>query len=178
MNYPLSIYHLEESVFTQTECKEIINHIDGGRDSGAPLMLPNIEVESYITPEMGQADMVKGITGITWRSNHKFWDVLDGISWVGDVDEGDRTFLRYEKMAVNQCHNDLYDNNKVTCIFFLNDDYDGGELVLYTWSKDTCTFPVRLKPTTGSVIIFPSFLYHSVSEITGGVRYVYSRFFK
>ena len=95
-----------------------------------------------------------------------------------EVKEGDRTFLKYEVSSVNQCHNDLYDDNKFTGIFFLNEDYRGGELKLYTWSKDTCTFPVELKPKTNSMVIFPSFIYHSVNDVKDGTRYVYTKFLK
>jgi len=164
MNYPLSLFHIEDDIFDEEECESIINQIEHGRNSGAPLMLPNIDVEYIHTPDLNK--------------KHKFWDVLKKLSWVEKVEEGDRTFLKYEISSVNQCHNDLYDDNKFTCIFFLNEDYRGGELKLYTWSKDTCTFPVELKPKTNSMVIFPSFIYHSVNEVKDGTRYVYTKFLK
>lgn len=58
-------------------------------------------------------------------------------------------------------HNDYdgKDTDSFTLIAYLNDDYLGGELVF----KDG---PI-LKPTAGSLIIFPSNLYHSVNTVTG-----------
>jgi predicted 2-oxoglutarate/Fe(II)-dependent dioxygenase YbiX len=51
------------------------------------------------------------------------------------------------------------DTDSFTLIVYLNDDYMGGELVF----KDGPT----LKPTAGSLIIFPSNLYHSVNIVNG-----------
>ena len=58
-------------------------------------------------------------------------------------------------------HND-YDGKDIdsfTLIAYLNDDYLGGELVF----KDG----PALKPKAGSLLIFPSSLYHSVNNVTG-----------
>ena len=56
-------------------------------------MLPNIDVDYIRTPDLNK--------------KHKFWDVLKKLSWVEEVEEGDRTFLKYEISSVNQFHNDL-----------------------------------------------------------------------
>jgi hypothetical protein len=55
-------------------------------------------------------------------------------------------------------------------IGFLNDDYEGGDLVFL--ENET------VKKKRGSVIVFPSnFLYpHKVTEVTGGTRYTFSSY--
>jgi hypothetical protein len=52
-------------------------------------------------------------------------------------------------------------------VFYLNDDYEGGEI----------SFPkqdIKIKPTAGSLVIFPSVkpYYHQSAEITSGMKYM------
>ena len=57
----------------------------------------------------------------------------------------------------------------VTIILYLNDDFDGGDLI----------FPdlgVSYKPTCGDVAIFLSEYFHSVAMVTGGYRYCLIQF--
>jgi len=52
-----------------------------------------------------------------------------------------------------------------TIIYYLNDDYNGGEIV----------FPnvgISIKPKAGSVVIFPSSEMHKVEMVNYGVRYM------
>ena len=57
-----------------------------------------------------------------------------------------------------------------SCIFFLNDDYEGGELVFKFPGKDN---EHKIKTQKNSVVVWPSnFLYpHSVKPVTKGERY-------
>ena len=69
-------------------------------------------------------------------------------------------------------HKDMYNpediehspGNALVCNLFLNDDYDGGELI----------FPdqgLSLKPEPGDLVIFPGFLMtHGVNKVTRGTR--------
>ena len=45
----------------------------------------------------------------------------------------------------------------------LNDDYEGGDLILYGAGK--------VKQEIGSMVFFPSFLLHEVMPVTKGTRY-------
>ena len=52
---------------------------------------------------------------------------------------------------------------KLTCIVFLNTDYEGGEFSIFDGTK--------IEPEAGKLIIHPSFAGHGVSSITKGNRY-------
>jgi Rps23 Pro-64 3,4-dihydroxylase Tpa1-like proline 4-hydroxylase len=63
------------------------------------------------------------------------------------------------------------DRSRVSMLFYLNDEYEGGEL-------EFANFDVFHRPQRGDVLIFPSsFIYkHRVREVTSGVRYVVADF--
>jgi Rps23 Pro-64 3,4-dihydroxylase Tpa1-like proline 4-hydroxylase len=75
--------------------------------------------------------------------------------------------LRYDKDGYLPAHQDQGISTRVlSVLIYLNDDYEGGEI----------EFPhsnVKIKPTAGSVIFFPSnFLYvHTVHPLVSGQRY-------
>ena len=87
-------------------------------------------------------------------------------------------FNIYKKINLNKNINltnvnkDFYENNKnveFIILSFLNDDYEGGELV----------FPdnnISIKPEKGSTIVFPNYnkLNFKFNEITNGCRYMNS----
>ena len=52
---------------------------------------------------------------------------------------------------------------KMSMSLILNDDYEGGDLILYGAGK--------VKQEIGSMVFFPSFLLHEVMPVTKGTRY-------
>ena len=52
-----------------------------------------------------------------------------------------------------------------TVILYINDDYEGGEVV-FTESN------LSIKPKAGTVLMFPSYLHHQVNEVISGERYM------
>jgi hypothetical protein len=61
--------------------------------------------------------------------------------------------------------------NDFTAIIYLNDNYQGGEL----------NFPsldLSIKPKSGSLIIWPGYMTHSISTVVSGTRYTMPIFFK
>jgi len=83
-------------------------------------------------------------------------------------------FIRYYPGQTMQNHcdhiNDLFDGARkgipiLTVIGVLNDDYEGGEIIMFEDKK--------IDTKTGDVLIFPSnFLYpHEVAPVSKGVRY-------
>ena len=52
---------------------------------------------------------------------------------------------------------------KISMSLILNDDYEGGDLILYGAGK--------VKQEIGSMVFFPSFLLHEVGPVTKGTRY-------
>jgi PKHD-type hydroxylase len=70
-----------------------------------------------------------------------------------------------------ECHNDYSHDQadsprKLTVIIQLSEpaDYDGGRLQIHRTETED------LPTARGSIVLFPSFLYHSVSPVTRGVR--------
>lgn len=65
-------------------------------------------------------------------------------------------------------HVDAHDNDPtktISCVLYLNDNYEGGEL----------NFPnhnIMIKPEAGSLIIFPSKYLHESKVIKSGVKYM------
>jgi PKHD-type hydroxylase len=59
---------------------------------------------------------------------------------------------------------------KISLSAILNDDYEGGEF--QTMHLDQGKPAIRtIKPEKGSIILFPSSLYHRVKPVTKGIRY-------
>ena len=65
---------------------------------------------------------------------------------------------------IHHSHGQQYGYPSASCLFFLNDDYEGGEIVIAD---------IMYKPEKGSAIIFPSnFMFpHFVDKVTKGERY-------
>ena len=65
---------------------------------------------------------------------------------------------------IHHSHGQKYGYPQVSCLLFLNDDYEGGEFVV----ADN-----EYHPTVGSSLVFPSnFMFpHEVKEVTKGKRY-------
>jgi len=85
-------------------------------------------------------------------------------------------FLRYFPDQLMQTHCDhihsIFDGKKkgipiLSIIGILNDDYEGGELIMFGDKK--------IETKKGDILIFPSnFLYpHKIAPVTKGVRYSY-----
>lgn len=53
--------------------------------------------------------------------------------------------------------------SKYTILFYLNDDYEGGELVIPEMN-------LNVKPSSGSIIIMDQETYHYVNKITAGEK--------
>ena len=60
---------------------------------------------------------------------------------------------------------------KLSITVTLNDDYEGGELMIdsedHYWNKN----PRKVRSGLGSVAVFPSDTYHRVTKVTKGTRY-------
>ena len=71
-------------------------------------------------------------------------------------------------------HTTPYDNGLIRKLSFtlcLNEDYEGGELKFSTPHPDSNKNLVDiLKPKTGTMITFPSHIWHKVEPVTKGIR--------
>jgi len=82
--------------------------------------------------------------------------------------------LKYEKGGFYIPHSDshaIYPRT-ISVVYFLNNDYEGGELVFHTPDRE-CKEMFRVKAAPGRAVLWPSnFLYpHSVTKVTKGRRY-------
>tara|TARA_R110000796_G_scaffold252523_1_gene387371 strand:+ start:5587 stop:6072 length:486 start_codon:yes stop_codon:yes gene_type:complete len=65
-----------------------------------------------------------------------------------------------------------YPYYKATSIIFLNDDYDGGELVTANDMEDSMKNTRKInKPKKGSIVSFSNMIYHRVNPVIKGKRY-------
>ena len=69
---------------------------------------------------------------------------------------------------IHHSHKQEYGFPQGSLLYFLNDDYEGGEFVVA--GKE-------IKPNKGSSVVFPSnFMYpHEAKEVTGGTRWSEAR---
>lgn len=70
---------------------------------------------------------------------------------------------------------------KITVVVNLNTDYEGGEFQIQKWAspdaKNRFSTLSQMKKA-GSIIVFPSFLYHRITPVTKGNRYSLTCWFK
>jgi len=143
--------------FTKDECKQIIN---------LSKVLPRVERDesprliSYDFYSIGWNETTKWIfdrldSYLTETTGIKVIKNLDAVH-LFDYSVGDR-FLR---------HRDIYYKNQIQNIgVCLNEDYEGGEFVLYE-----PTYQV-LPKKTGEIYTFKHSLEHEVLEVTSGHRW-------
>lgn len=69
-----------------------------------------------------------------------------------------------------------------TCVFYLNDDYDGGEICFKIFNEDFTEIEQEIvyKPSAGDAVIFPSThpFYHGVNVATNGCKYIVRSYWK
>jgi len=92
--------------------------------------------------------------------------------WKFDITHAVQTeFLMYEPGDHYVAHVDTMLTRddpirKLTCLAFLNDDYEGGKFFIQNGHE---RHYINAEP--GDIIIFPSFMLHGVEPVTKGVRY-------
>jgi predicted 2-oxoglutarate/Fe(II)-dependent dioxygenase YbiX len=65
-------------------------------------------------------------------------------------------------------HTDSLENEEYTAVIYLNEEFDGGELVVETPHD----YHFVYKPVKNSLVWFPSWYPHSVAQVSNGARYV------
>lgn len=83
---------------------------------------------------------------------------------------GEYILTRWSKGDVMPPHvdTDYQKNQHIVCMYYINDDYDGGEIVFPDYS-------LKIKPKTNSLIMFPGNenYVHGVMEVSKGFRYTF-----
>lgn len=71
---------------------------------------------------------------------------------------------------------------QTTCVFYLNDDYEGGEICFKIFEEDYSKVLERVsyKPSKGDAIVFPSKhpVYHGVKIVENGTKYIIRSYWK
>jgi len=94
------------------------------------------------------------------------------------------TLAKYKTGGAMKYHTDFQQDRAnilelkfhTTCLFYLNDNYTGGEIsfVILDDSHEKILNIIDYKPVAGDMVIFPSNLpiYHGVKPITEGEKYI------
>lgn len=72
----------------------------------------------------------------------------------------------YKNGASMKMHSDAEPNTEMGALFYLNDDYEGGELLIENNFK--------YKPKALDMVYFPSHPMHGVAPVTKGTRYFFT----
>jgi hypothetical protein len=104
--------------------------------------------------------------GATMIANQQVWNYN-----ITNIEQSE--YLKYDINGKYESHIDTFLNyeqtdktRKLTCLTFLNDDFEGGKLYLQVGNEKM--YPPQKK---GHMIVFPSFLLHGVEPVTKGVRH-------
>lgn len=80
--------------------------------------------------------------------------------------------LKYDVGGHYKFHvdNGVYNHRTISCIFFVNDEYEGGDLLFKFPNEDQ---PINIAKRKNRMVVWPSnFLYpHCVTPVTSGERY-------
>jgi PKHD-type hydroxylase len=159
-----------KNIFSPIECEKIIN-------------LKGIKDQSYITTNSGPVLNYlsrRSTTNFVKFNKHMAW-IVERLSYI--TSEANKNLYKFNISSLNDLnvleykengfvanHFDLGKNDlslrKISLVVFLSDpkDYLGGKLV---FNPPKAAFLQE----KGSVILFPSYLYHEVEPVTGGRRY-------
>ena len=121
---------------------------------------------------------VKSLTEVHWTNflynvfNNSIDSYLNSIDVESNWCVSEVQILKYNVGGYYKFHvdNALSIPRTYSCILFLNDDYEGGDLVFKFPGEDN---EYKIKTKKNSVVVWPSnFLYpHSVKPVTKGERY-------
>lgn len=79
------------------------------------------------------------------------------------------------------CNTDHPRHRKLSCTVQLSspDDYSGGDFLFHDLQKESPNeHKLKIMRNRGTIILFPSFIYHSVAPVTAGKRYSLTAWFE
>lgn len=160
------------------KCKEIIKNreywnVDKGsvfNEGEREVLLESRDVTQF-RPAGELNWLIEQVWSTAQRLNTKYWKFdIEGML-------EKPTLLEYEKgghyiwhMDVGKAH--LSAQRKLSFVLLLNDEFEGGNLRIFLGGTNDQVVPL----SAGSLVIFPSYMLHTVEEVTDGLRYVYQGF--
>lgn len=165
------LYYYFEKVIPAEICDNIIQKYDN-KLSISTIMNDSENIVDSSTRNVLSTDID------AWERSfiHYYGYLANNINYKYDVTELSQcNFLKYCSKMFYKPHLDTSFNlnhpsfyRKLSVVLQLNDDYEGGDFILY---GDTMFDEIILPKTKGTIIVFPSNRYHEVKEITSGNRY-------
>lgn len=155
-----------KNAFTPEECKKIINSpeeksIDYG--STHALKISN-------SKHIAKLEETKWI----WERLYKYVTTVNSfykfkLAYLDHVHTMEYGTGGYFKWHIDMNGGDFFAMRKITVVAFLSErkDYEGGKLI-FDMSDENETEVIDME--IGSIILFPSFMAHKVTEIKSGVR--------
>lgn len=182
MNKDLTTYvKCFENVFDTTFCGDVVTELNNADWSTHsfynPIYDSYVSFENELAVSNYSFEKKNEIMKKLWFVIKEYMDFLQMNEWYeGWNGYSDVRFNKYDVNTQMKVHCDhihsLFDGPRkgvpvLTILGALNDEYEGGELIM--WQDTKIEMPV------GSVLIFPSnFLYpHRVDKVTQGVRHSY-----
>jgi hypothetical protein len=165
----LGVKDVEDILTILNSHSDSIRNLDEIKELRPPIHCKSI---SHKIPELDRYDDV--IVDRCMQTNRNTWN-LDISCFM------DRRHLLYEPGADTAWHFDgpfgvigdtLPDDvlwRKLSATVCLNDDYEGGEFEMIQSSNPEDSY-VKIKPSAGSVIVFPPFIKHRVAPVISGRR--------
>ena len=171
------------NVISNEECVHFQNALKEGYTSSQLWKKATIEQDNKLNLKIRD-------TNIMWlpSDSKKISDLLheylikanNSAGWMYDVDFIESSQLaQYKKDQFYTWHQDMFPAEegksvrKISAILSLNNatEYEGGEVEMHTGHPDENPFTIEELKIQGTLIFFPSFIWHRVKPITKGVRY-------
>jgi len=147
-----------EGYLTAEQCKAII---EAPKDKGH-YKFPGCGATTYEYPR----PLPQELFPVSWGA-----EKINELYWCFDLAAPDTAWLqKYYAGSSYQKHVDTTpgQSRKLTAIALLSDpsDYQGGDLTFYMPNESK-----QMPKTMGTVIVFPSWMWHGVDKINSGLRY-------
>jgi hypothetical protein len=174
----LHIWEVIHNYIPPEKCKEIIKNreywnVSKGmvfNDGPRELAIDARDVTQF-TPGGELNWLIDQVWSTVQRLNTKYWKFdIEGL-----IERP--TLLHYEEKGHYVWHMDVGKINfssqrKLSFVLLLNDEFEGGNLRIFLGGTNDQVIPLSV----GSLVVFPSYMLHTVEEVTEGNRYVYQGF--
>jgi len=181
-----NIYWLYEKIIPERTCNEIINYFKDKekhkavigpknkinskiRESSLVFDTTNLWIDHLINPFIKNANISAGWKfDIDYPETHQFteYKINQHYDWHADAWE------KPYNIPGNYKHNKI---RKLSMSLCLSDEtsYEGGELLFSITEKNNkkTILTIEKMKKKGSLIVFPSYIWHKVKPVTEGIRY-------